>query len=401
MTPLGTGFRLTPEQAAGFREQSPDCAAVLRPYAIGRDIVQTAESKFIIDLFGFDEAEVRHRFPALYQHLLIGVKPERDEKQRDSYRIKWWVFAEPRANLRPALAGLPRYIATCRTAKHRIFTFLPGEVLPDAKIIAIALDDGFHLGVLSSHVHCTWAIRAGSWLGVGNDSNYNHSDCFAKFPFPDATQIQQNRIRELAESIDAQRKSQQAQHPKLTLTDLYNVLAKLRAGTPFNAKEQLTHEQGLVSVLRQLHDELDAAVADAYGWPADLPEDELLARLVALNAARAAEEKTGRVRWLRPAFQRPVVAAGTETATQGEIGLEAGATGVTPAAGRRPWPTTLPEQARAVRTALQGMGEPTTTAAVSRLFTGARPAPMGELLETLVLLGQARQLPDGRFVGQL
>ena len=59
------------------------------------------------------------------------------------------------------------------------------------------------------------------------------------------------------------------------------------------AKEKAIHEQGLVSVLRQLHDELDAAVADAYGWPVDLTDEEILARLVALNAERAAEEAQG------------------------------------------------------------------------------------------------------------
>jgi len=53
-----------------------------------------------------------------------------------------------------------------------------------------------------------------------------------------------------------------------------------------------------------LHDQIDALVAEAYGWPADLSDDEILARLVALNAERAAEEKRGLVRWLRPDYQR-------------------------------------------------------------------------------------------------
>ncbi|HWH16751.1 MAG TPA: hypothetical protein VNT77_00205, partial [Allosphingosinicella sp.] len=51
--------------------------------------------------------------------------------------------------------------------------------------------------------------------------------------------------------------------------------------------------------------DLDAAVAAAYGWPADLPAAEIVARLVALNAERAAEEAAGHVRWLRPDYQKP------------------------------------------------------------------------------------------------
>ena len=98
---------------------------------------------------------------------------------------------------------------------------------------------------------------------------------------------------------------------------MYNVLEKLRHGEPLTAKDKLIHELGLVSVLKSLHDELDAAVLAAYGWSdlgAALADhahaearaaavDELLQRLVALNARRAAEEAAGHVRWLRPDFQ--------------------------------------------------------------------------------------------------
>lgn len=83
------------------------------------------------------------------------------------------------------------------------------------------------------------------------------------------------------------------------------MLEKLRRGEALTAKEKVIHEHGLVGVLQSLHDELDAAVLQAYGWadltlPADT--DTLLLRLLALNAQRAAEEAAGTVRWLRPAF---------------------------------------------------------------------------------------------------
>ena len=128
---------------------------------------------------------------------------------------------------------------------------------------------------------------------------------FRPFPFPDATPQQQTRIRELAEQLDAHRKRQQAAHPTLTLTDLYNVVEKLRAGEPLSAKEQTINQQGLASVVLSLHQQIDAAVADAYGWPHDLPDSEILTRLVRLNHERAAEEAAGQIRYLRPSYQAP------------------------------------------------------------------------------------------------
>ena len=80
---------------------------------------------------------------------------------------------------------------------------------------------------------------------------------------------------------------------------MYNALEKLRSGEALTAKEKVMHEQGLVSVLKQIHDDLDAAVFDAFGWPSTLTDEEILERLVALNAERAEEEKRGLIRWLR------------------------------------------------------------------------------------------------------
>src|SRR5690606_21758576 len=113
-------------------------------------------------------------------------------------------------------------------------------------------------------------LAAGGRLGIGNDPRYNKTRCFETFPFPDASESQKARIRALGEELDAHRKQRQAMHPDLTMTDMYNVLEKLRAGEVLTAKDKSVHEKGLVSVLKYLHDELDAAVAEAYGWPADL-----------------------------------------------------------------------------------------------------------------------------------
>src|SRR5690606_34881146 len=141
--------------------------------------------------------------------------------------------------------------------------FLASEILPEHGIIAIALADGYHLGVLSSAVHVEWALAAGGRLGVGNDPRYNKTKCFEPFPFPDPTEEQRERIRALGEAIDAHRKRQQALHPALTLTALYNAVEALRAGRQPTGKDAEAAEQGLAHTLLDLHRRLDRAVLDA------------------------------------------------------------------------------------------------------------------------------------------
>lgn len=261
--------------------------------------------------------------------------------------------------------------------------------------MVVALNEAFHLGVLSSNIHVDWANATGGWLGVGNDSTYNHSDCFLKFPFPEATPTQQARIRELAEQLDAHRKRQQAQYPTLTLTDLYNVVEKLKRGEALTAKEQGTHQQGLASVVLSLHQQLDAAVAEAYGWPADLPEADILSRLVRLNHERAREELAGHIRYLRPAYQAP-------DAQQTTLSITTAATGKTTktaTVGALDWPKELAQQMRAVRDVVQQAEVPLSAALVAARFRRTKPEKVQPLLDTLTALALLRQTEDGAYVG--
>src|SRR5690606_10840931 len=286
-----------------------------------------------IDLFGLTPDYVRDQFPEGYQHVLLRVKSERDHNRDTAIRENWWLFGRPRPRLREALNGLSRYIVTVETSKHRFFQFLDISILPDNKLVAIASEDPFHLGVLSSGIHVTWALASGGNLGVGNDPVYVKTRCFETFPFPEATEEQQDRIRTIAESLDAHRARQLDQHEKLTMIGMYNVLQKLRSGEPLTAAEKKIHEQGLVAVLRDLHDDLDAAVAEAYGWPVDLTDEQILERVVALNKQRAAEEERGIIRYLRPEYQNPD--AGAQTALEIETEVPVATDGITE---KRPWP---------------------------------------------------------------
>jgi hypothetical protein len=258
----------------------------------------------------------------------------------------------------------------------------------------------------------------------------------ARFPFPALEEAPlKQRIRALGERLDSHRKRQQEQHPGLTLTGIYNVLEKLRSGEPLTAKEKQIHDQGLVTVLRQIHDELDEAVLEAYGWGdlaastkeaphscgagecvaiekrEALPNDDsfaprqecrgslkdaLLTRLVALNHERAAEEKRGLIRWLRPDYQNPTAAApqpvqATLTGTESASSLKTENFKLaTPA-----WPERLPDQVAIIRklinTGDRNVAAPYDAEALSGLFgrkNKKRTEQIEGILETLKGLGQ-------------
>ena len=309
----GDGFIVTPAEAAflGLGKR-PGLEGHIREYRNGRDLLQRSRGVMVIDLFGLLEAQVMDRFPEVYQHVLATVKPEREKNNRPSYRLNWWVFGEARVELRRFLAGLDRYIVTPVTAKHRIFSFVESAVQPDDALMAIGVADNFVLGVLSSFVHHAWVIENATLIGVASvdkGHRYIKSSAWDPFPFPAATPEQAEAIGDMAERLDATRKAALAESPDLTMTGLYNLMDGQRKGglTPAQQKDAM---RGRVGIIAKLHDDLDAAVAAAYGWPVDLPPAEIVARLVALNAERAAEEAEGKVRWLRPDYQIPRFAKG-------------------------------------------------------------------------------------------
>ncbi|MBS3958609.1 MAG: class I SAM-dependent DNA methyltransferase [Xanthomonadaceae bacterium] len=431
----GSGFILEPDAAVRLRRYGEK---VIRPYLAGRDLVHAPRERYLIDFSGLSQGDALAANAAAFQHVVDFVKPERDHNNRKALAKLWWRFGWERPVLRRALAGLARYIATTETAKHRVFQFVDGDVLCDHGIVCIALADAAAIGVLSSAVHETWALRAGGTLE--DRPRYNKSLCFDPFPFPDwhavdkfgsdivsaGAEYPSDRVRRLGEQLDAHRKRQQAAHPGLTLTGMYNVLEKLRSGEPLSPKERVIHEQGLVSVLRQIHDEIDAAVLAAYGWADLLPwlrvahgneapaegqshedarrafEEAVLERLVALNAERAAEEARGLVRWLRPEFQNP---AAQPAPAQAEIdtgrdedatdGDEPGTPAV-PALKPTPWPKEPVAQVRAVAELLAAHRAPMTMDEIAARFTARGPwkKRLPALLAMLVAVGRVERSAD-------
>lgn len=389
----GAGFIVSPEEAVKLGlGRITGLERHIRQYRHGSDITSRSRGVMVIDLDGLSEKQVEQRYPEVYQHVLLRVKPERDHNNEPYRRENWWLFGRRNTDLRSSLKNLRRYISTAETAKHRFFVFLDHSILPDNMLVNIALEDAYFLGVLSSRIHVTWALATGGRLGVGNDPRYNKTRCFDTFPFPDCSPQACSRIRDLAEALDAHRKRQQSLFPSLTMTGMYNVLEKLRSGEALSDSEREIHEQGLVTVLRRLHDDLDEAVFEGYGWPPTLSRDEILGRLVALNQQRAAEERSGVIRWLRPEYQHTGGHSQAALETDGEIEIAAAAT-----QERRQWPATLSEQVRAIRATLAEQQGTIRAEFLARRFTRARVDRVGEILKTLVSLGQAREV-EGRYV---
>ena len=398
--PSGLGFRITLAELSrlGYTSTLPP---VVREYLGGSDLTDNVAAGLIIDFFGISRADAETLYKPLFSFTLDTMKRERQTRSgvtadSQQYAEDWWLFAKPRPEMRAALKGLGRYIGTTETSKRRWFTFLPATTLPDQKIRVIASEDAYCLGILSSRFHVTWSDATGGRQGVGNDPVYNNTTCFEAFPFPDTSdEALKDRIRDAAEKLDTLRKEVLARHEDLTLTKLYNVLAALRAaeaaGTVLSDKDRDVATRGCVSLIRQYHDAIDAGVAEAYGWPADLSDDKILERLVALNTARVAEERRGDIKWLRPDFQKPGFVAPKE---QTALALPEAAPRTAEVLA---WPAALPDQFTAVAAVVDRAARPIAANDVARAFRGKNAKGVVPVLDTLAGMGRVRKLEDGRY----
>jgi hypothetical protein len=389
MLRAGSGFVLEAADLAPLGYTPTTLPPVIRPYMNARDLMNSTPHRFIIDLYSLTAEEARDAYPTIYQRVLELVKPERDQNKRATYKARWWQFAEPRSRLRQSLVGLKRYIITPETSKHRVFTFAPLELCPDHMLYAVCLDQSWHLGVLCSRPQTVWSLAAGAWMGIGNDPRWRNGTCFDPFPFPAATPAQEARIGALAERLDQHRRDAQARDTKAHLTAQYNALARLReaqsGGTPLTPAERAAQGVMLTAVLAGLHDDLDAAVAEAYGWPVTLTDEELLERLVALNAERAAEEAAGTVRYLRPELQ---ASAGEQLGLVRSREAPEADDDAPESAGAVPWPKELMQQIAAVLAVVRPRAAPWTFAEITRAFKGARRETLRAQLDGLTLMGQ-------------
>lgn len=279
---------------------------VLRPWINGLDLTRRPRDMWIIDFGWVMDEPAAASYEAPFEFAYATVRPERVKNQREEYRQFWWRHARPRPAMWKAIASLARCIVTPTVSKHRIFAWSSTQTCPDHQLIVIARSDDCTFGILHSRVHEVWSLALGTWLGVGNDPRYTPTTTFETFPFPaglmpdlnpdeysnpnaDAIAAAAKKLDDLRENwinppdwVDRVPESvpgysdriiakpgREAELKKRTLTNLYN------------AKP---------AWLVNAHRELDAAVAAAYRWTdytPEMPDDEILRRLLVLNLERS------------------------------------------------------------------------------------------------------------------
>ena len=248
---------------------------VLKRVVNAADILQRSRNYWTID-FG---PQAKEEDAALYEAPFEYVKQRNYEAKITEGKMprqKWWLYERPRLDLRKALAGLTRYIATPRTAKHRIFVWVPADVMANDATVVIARDDDYSFGVLHSRAHELWARGMGTQLREAESGfRYTSTTTFATFPSPKPTIEQQAEISAVARRLDELRRNwldpegtSEAELKKRTLTNLYNARP---------------------TWLANAHAELDKAVFEAYGWPKDISDEDILKNLLALNLERSGD----------------------------------------------------------------------------------------------------------------
>jgi hypothetical protein len=227
---------------------------------------------------------------------------------RESYRRLWWQHVEARPAMFAALRPLERFLVTVRVSKHRLFAWVSAPVLPDCQLIVFARSDDWFFGVLHSRIHEVWALGQGTQLREKESGfRYTPTTCFETFPLPDAAGEGALAVALAARELDGLRErwlnppewsreevlefpatpegpwarfvapgTGTARWPRRVALDAAHA-AKLAKRTLTN----LYNERP--AWLVHAHAALDAAVAAAYGWPPDLADEEILARLLERN----------------------------------------------------------------------------------------------------------------------
>jgi type II restriction/modification system DNA methylase subunit YeeA len=257
---------------------------VLKPWVNGLDVTRRPRDMWIID-FGWSITEAEARlYEGPYEYAFEHIQPARRPRQQRGYAKSWWRHERPRPEMWSAFRGLSRIIATPTVGKHRAFNWLDQRTCPDHQLICIARDDDTTFGILHSRFHETWALRLGTWLGVGNDPRYTPTTTFETFPFPNgltpnipaadfAHDPHAVRIAEAARRLDELRRNW------LNPADLVDIVPEVAPGYPDRIvpktadaavllrKRTLTNlYNALPQWLADAHAALDAAVAAAYGW---------------------------------------------------------------------------------------------------------------------------------------
>lgn len=273
------------------------------PWINGSDLTRRPKDKWIVH-FGTSMTEAEAALYELpFSHIERVVKPKRLENREPQSREFWFRHWNPRPKMWNALAGLSRYIATPRNAKHRLFVWCDVRVCPDCQVVVVARDDDTTFGILHSRFHEAWTLGRCSWLGQGNDPRYTPTTTFATFPFPQglSPNVPSDDYATDSRAVaiaDAARNLVSLRDRWLSPPEWVEWVSEPVPGYP---KRRVPHNDHTAEAIKHrtltnlynerpqwladAHAALDAAVAAAYGWPADIPEEDALSELLASNLA--------------------------------------------------------------------------------------------------------------------
>ena len=316
----GMGFVLTPDEAKHMLDADPKNADVIFPYLNGKDLnsdPQQRPSRWVINFWDWPEERARE-YELPWKWIEEHVKPERLEKSRSkSYRnimSMWWRHWNVRPELYhaigrghhfehhtdgwdPATKPMERVMVTTRVSKTGAFVLLPNDSIFSDATVVFAIDDGAGFSLLQSSIHVAYAWKHSSQLK--SDMRYTPTDILETFVLPPLDE--QSQLKKIGERYHSLR-ADMMRTDMVGLTQLYN-----RFHDPDDRDLHLDE-------LRELHREIDVAVAKAYGWGdldlghdfhevAYLPENdrvrftisesariEVLHRLAQLNKERYEEE---------------------------------------------------------------------------------------------------------------
>jgi hypothetical protein len=274
--PVGAGFIVDAATAENLRSD-PNETGVVRPYLTADDITSDPgrqPSRWIID-FAQKTLEQAAATPAALKIVRERVRPFRETVRREGHRKRWWLFGEPRVGLRKAVQGRRRFAVVAAHAKRCLIEWQPNEVLASNACMVFAFDDDFSMAVLQSRVHVAWAWHQSSTLKA--DMRYTPSSVFETFPWPDkATDLQRERAADLCRRL-LQRRGELCLEHQVGLTKLYNAM-----------------DEGAYADLETLHKQVDEAIAECYGWPKAVAQNEkdIVRRLTELNRQVSEGQRT-------------------------------------------------------------------------------------------------------------
>jgi type II restriction/modification system DNA methylase subunit YeeA len=292
---------------------------VVRPILNAADVLRRLPPRWTVFYAPDMLLEEASLYEQPFEHVRRVVKPVRDANNRSSYKERWWIHGEPRPAMIQAIRNNIRILGTPRVGKHRIFFWLDSIVLPSDQIVVFSRSDNLFMGLLHSSLHRIWSLVQGTQVRERESGfRYTPTTCFETFPFPTPTPDQETAISTAAKQLDDLRNRWlnppewareeilefpgstdgpwaryvhdpdhrgigTVRYPRLVPRD-DDSAEKLRERTLTNLYNQRP------TWLDLAHRKLDEAVFAAYGWSPDIPDEEILARLLALNLQRASAE---------------------------------------------------------------------------------------------------------------